>query len=78
VEIDETLGLIERGRLTVPEGVTARYFFAAGGSSPADSAGAAEAEGIAGAGRKLQCDAPNGIASRRFGACSGLGVRPWG
>jgi hypothetical protein len=35
VEVDETLDLIERGRLTVPEGGSSRNFVAAGGSAPA-------------------------------------------
>ncbi len=38
VEIDETLGLIERGRLTVPDGVTLEDFVAAGGKAPVLSA----------------------------------------
>ena len=33
-EVDETLGLIERGRLTIPEGVTLEDFVAAGGKAP--------------------------------------------
>jgi hypothetical protein len=33
-EVDETLALIERGRLTVPEGVTLEEFVAAGGKTP--------------------------------------------
>jgi integrase len=35
VEVDETLDLIERGRLSVPEGVTLEAFVAAGGKAPA-------------------------------------------
>jgi len=38
VEVDETLGLIERGRLTVPEGVPLEDFVAAGGKVLAVSA----------------------------------------
>jgi integrase len=34
VEVDETLALIERGRLTVPEGVPLEDFVAAGGKAP--------------------------------------------
>jgi integrase len=34
-EVDETLALIERGRLTVPEGVALEDFVAAGGKAPA-------------------------------------------
>ncbi|HYT90223.1 MAG TPA: hypothetical protein VEL76_16060 [Gemmataceae bacterium] len=37
-EVDETLALIERGRLTVPEGVTLEDFVAAGGKAPVISA----------------------------------------
>lgn len=37
-EVDETLELIERGRLTVPEGVSFEDFVAAGGKAPAVSA----------------------------------------
>jgi integrase len=37
-EVDETLALIERGRLTVPEGVTLEDFVAAGGKVPVLSA----------------------------------------
>ena len=37
-EVDETLALIERGRLTVPEGVTLEDFVAAGGKVPVVSA----------------------------------------
>src|SRR5262245_48602171 len=37
-EVDETLGLLERGRLTVPEGVTLEDFVAAGGKVPKVSA----------------------------------------
>jgi integrase len=33
-EVDETLGLIERGRLNVPEGVSLEEFVAAGGKAP--------------------------------------------
>ena len=33
-EVDETLDLIERGRLTIPEGVTLEDFVAAGGKAP--------------------------------------------
>ncbi len=33
-EVDETLGLIELGRLTVPEGVSLEEFVAAGGKAP--------------------------------------------
>jgi hypothetical protein len=39
VEVDETLELIERGRLTVPEGVSLEDFVAAGGKAPIVSAG---------------------------------------
>ena len=38
VEVDETIGLIERGRLTVPEGVRLEDFVAAGGKPPVVSA----------------------------------------
>jgi hypothetical protein len=38
VEVDETLGLIERGRLTVPDGVRLEDFVAAGGKTPVVSA----------------------------------------
>src|SRR5262245_14184432 len=38
IEVDETLGLIERGRLTVPEGVRLEDFVAAGGKALAVSA----------------------------------------
>src|SRR5262249_28331735 len=38
VEVDETLGLIERGRLMVPEGVALEDFVAAGGKVPVLSA----------------------------------------
>jgi integrase len=38
VEVDETLDLIERGRLTVPEGVALEVFVAAGGKVPVISA----------------------------------------
>ena len=37
-EVDETLDLIERGRLTIPEGVSLEDFVAAGGKTPAVSA----------------------------------------
>src|SRR4051812_28521909 len=37
-EVDETLALIERGRLTIPEGVTLEDFVAAGGKAPVLSA----------------------------------------
>ena len=37
-EVDETLGLIERGRLTVPDGVPLEAFVAAGGKAPVLSA----------------------------------------
>ena len=37
-EVDETLGLLERGRLTVPEGVTLEGFVAAGRKVPTVSA----------------------------------------
>src|SRR5205823_14167 len=37
-EVDETLGLIERGRLEVPEGVLLEEFVAAGGKVPVVSA----------------------------------------
>src|SRR4051812_47710453 len=37
-EVDETLGLIERGRLTVPDGVPLEDFVAAGGKVPVLSA----------------------------------------
>src|SRR5262245_8673135 len=37
-EVDETLALIERGRLTVPDGVTLEDFVAAGGKAPVLSA----------------------------------------
>jgi integrase len=37
-EVDETLGLIERGRLTLPEGVPFEDFVAAGGKAPVISA----------------------------------------
>ena len=37
-EVDETLGLIERGRLTVPDGVALEDFVAAGGKVRAVSA----------------------------------------
>jgi len=37
-EVDETLGLLERGRLAVPEGVALEDFVAAGGKVPAVSA----------------------------------------
>ena len=37
-EVDETLDLIERGRLTIPEGVSLEDFVAAGGKIPAVSA----------------------------------------
>ena len=33
-EVDETLGLVERGRLAVPDGVTLEDFVAAGGKAP--------------------------------------------
>jgi hypothetical protein len=33
-EVDETLGLLERGRLTIPEGVSLEEFVAAGGKTP--------------------------------------------
>ncbi len=33
-EVDETLALLERGRLTIPEGVTLEDFVAAGGKAP--------------------------------------------
>jgi integrase len=38
VEVDETLDLIERGRLTVPEGLALEVFVAAGGKAPVISA----------------------------------------
>ena len=38
VEVDETLGLIERGRLAVPEGVELEEFVTAGGKAPIISA----------------------------------------
>src|SRR5947209_19404432 len=38
VEVDETLDLIGRGRLTVPEGVSMEDFVAAGGKIPAVAA----------------------------------------
>lgn len=38
VEVDETLGLIERGRLEVPSGITLEDFVAAGGKVPVVSA----------------------------------------
>ena len=37
-EVDETLGLLERGRLTLPEGVTLEDFVATGGKVPTISA----------------------------------------
>jgi len=37
-EVDETLALIERGRLTVPEGIALEEFVAAGGKTPVVSA----------------------------------------
>jgi integrase len=37
-EVDETLALIERGRLTVPEGISLEAFVAAGGKAPVVSA----------------------------------------
>ena len=37
-EVDETLALLERGRLTVPEGVRFEDFVAAGGKAPVVSA----------------------------------------
>ena len=37
-EVDETLDLIERGRLTIPEGVSLEDFVAAGGKIPAVAA----------------------------------------
>ena len=37
-EVDETLALLERGRLTVPEGVRFEDFVAAGGKAPVLSA----------------------------------------
>ena len=38
VEVDETLDLIERGRLQIPEGVSLEEFVSAGGKAPVISA----------------------------------------